>query len=136
MWSQNRPYCGSVTIPLWAATLKGKTKPDTVITDEALALLAERLVTPLQINHYLTLALEEAYHIGQKPVSVDIVASVLAVTLNDPEPHLIRHGYNIISLARLINAKPAEIRAFLHSQLPPGREQELKEQLLKVGVPL
>ncbi len=115
---------------------KNKGKTDTIITDEALELLAERLATPLQINHYLTLALDEAYQIGQKSVSADIVGSVLSITLNDPEPHLIRHGYNVISLARLINAKPAEIRAFLHSQLPPGREQELKEQLLKGGVPL
>lgn len=121
---------------LLAQCTKSRIKTDTIITAEALELLAERLATPLQINHYLTLALEEAYQIGQKPVTVDIVSSVLAVTLNDPEPHLIRHGYNIISLARLINAKPAEIRAFLHSQLPPGREQEVKELLLKDGVPL
>jgi hypothetical protein len=61
---------------------------------------------------------------------------VLAKTLNDPEPHLIRHGYHVKSLAQLINVKPAEIRSFLHNQLPPGRAQELKEQLLLAGVPL
>jgi len=115
---------------------KNKAQADAILTEEALELLTQSLVTPLQINHYLTLALEEAYQIGQKPVSADIVGNVLSITLNDPEPHLIRHGYNALSLARLINAKPAEIRAFLHSQLPPIREQELKEQLLKEGVPL
>lgn len=121
---------------LLARCTTGKGKAEIIISEEAMELLAERLATPLQIGHYLALALQEAYQIGQKPVSADIVNSVLALSLNDPEPHLIRHGYNVVSLARLINAKPAEIRAFLHGQLPPSRRQELKEQLLKDGVPL
>jgi type II secretory pathway predicted ATPase ExeA len=114
----------------------GKTKLETVVADDAVELLAERLATPLQIEHYLMLALEEAFNIGQKPVTVDIVNRVLARTLNDPEPHLLRHGYSVKSLAQLANVKPAEIRSFLHSQLAPGRAQELKEQLLLAGVPL
>ncbi len=79
---------------------------------DAIDLLAERLTTPLQIAHYLTLAFEEAFHIGQKPVTAEFVNRVLAISLNDPEPHLIRHGYNVKSLAQLINIRPAEIRAF------------------------
>lgn len=114
----------------------GKTQPETVVAEEAMELLAERLATPLQIEHYLTLAMEEAFHLGQKPVSVEVVHRVLAKTLNDPEPHLIRHGYNVKSLAQLVNAKPGEIRAFLYGQLPPGRTQEIKDQLLLAGVPL
>ncbi len=98
---------------------KGKTQPDAVITGEAVELLAERLVTPLQIGHYLTLAFEEAYGIGQKPVTAEIVSNVLVTSLNDPEPHLIRHGYNVKSLAQLINVKPAEVRAFLYGRLGP-----------------
>jgi type II secretory pathway predicted ATPase ExeA len=113
-----------------------KTQRDTLMADDAIELLAERLATPLQIEHYLTLAFEEAFHIGQKPVTVDLINRVLAKTLNAPEPHLIRHGYHVKSLAQLINVKPAEIRSFLHNQLPPGRAQELKEQLLLAGVPL
>jgi hypothetical protein len=80
--------------------------------------------------------MEEAFHLGQKPVSVEVVSRVLAKTLNDPEPHLIRHGYNVKSLAQLVNAKPGEIRAFLYGQLAPGRTQEIKDQLLLAGVPL
>ncbi|MEM9155090.1 MAG: hypothetical protein AAGB13_08635 [Cyanobacteria bacterium P01_F01_bin.33] len=37
---------------------------DQLVTPEAMALLAERLVTPLQIEQYLGLALEEAWRIG------------------------------------------------------------------------
>lgn len=115
---------------------KSKGKADTILSDEALELLTDRLATPLQIGHYLARAFEEAYQIGQKPVGADLITTVLASTLNDPEPHLIRHGYNVVSLARLINVKPAEIRAFLQGRLPPSRNQELKDHLLKDGVPL
>ena len=121
---------------LLAQCTAGKSQRDILIADDAIELLAERLATPLQIEHYLTLAFEEAFTIGQKPVTVEIVNRVLARTLNDPEPHLIRHGYNVKSLAQLINVKPTEVRSFLHNQLSPGRAQELKEQLLLAGVPL
>jgi type II secretory pathway predicted ATPase ExeA len=113
-----------------------KSQPETLLSGEAMELLAERLATPLQIEHYLTLAMEEAFQLGQKPVSTEVVERVLAKTLNDLEPHLVRHGYNVKSLAQLVNAKPGEIRAFLYGQLPPGRTQEIKEHLLLTGVPL
>ncbi|MCB1780819.1 MAG: AAA family ATPase [Candidatus Competibacteraceae bacterium] len=129
---QSREYL----VWLLAQCTAGQVKSETIITDEALDVLTERLVTPLQLGHYLTRALEEAFQIGQKPVTAEIVNSVLAIRLNDPEPHLIRHGYPVRSLAQLINVKPTEIRAFLGGQLPPGRSQELKDQLLKDGVPL
>jgi type II secretory pathway predicted ATPase ExeA len=113
-----------------------KAKPETIITDEAIDRLADSLATPLQINYYLTLALEEAYQIGQKSLTVENIGNVLAKDLDDPEPRLIRHGYDTKSLAQLASAKPAEIRSLLRGQLPLGRAQELKEQLLSDGVPI
>ena len=44
--------------------------------------------------------------------------------------------HNAKALAELLNVRHAEIRAFLHSQLPPGRAEELKQQLLGSGIPL
>jgi hypothetical protein len=40
------------------------------------------------------------------------------------------------ALAELLNIREAEVRAFLHGQLPPGRTEELHQQLLAVGLPL
>jgi hypothetical protein len=34
------------------------------------------------------------------------------------------------------NIRPAEVRAFLHGQLPPGRTEELHTLLLAAGIPL
>ena len=96
----------------------------------------ERLTTPLQIEQYLTLVFEEAYSIGQKPVTAEVIENVLAQGLDDLEPRLTRHGYNAKVLAELLNVRAAEVRSFLHGQLPPGRTQDLRDQMLKVGIPL
>jgi type II secretory pathway predicted ATPase ExeA len=50
-----------------------KTKMEGIITEDAFATLSEKLSTPLQIEFYLTRALEEAYKVGHKPVGVDMI---------------------------------------------------------------
>ena len=99
--------------------------PMDIVTAEALDLLAERLMTPLQIQHYLTRVLEHAYRFGEKPVTPAIVHTTLAPDMHALEPTLTRYGYNVTALAELLNIRPAEVRAFLHGQLPPGRTEEL-----------
>ena len=110
--------------------------PSDLITDEAITFLAERLTTPLQIEHYLQRAFEDAYKAATKPVTIEMVEAVLAVGLNDLEPRLIRHGYSAKVLAELLNVRTSEINSFLHSQLPPGRTEDLRDQMLKIGIPL
>ena len=122
----------------WVLTqsLAPKTKIEGVITDDAVAMLSEKLSTPLQFEYYLTRALEEAYKVGQKPVSADMIENVLAKDINALEPRLTRQGYNAKVLAELLNAKPREIKSFLSGQLAPGRTQELQSELLAAGIPL
>src|SRR4029453_18436623 len=62
--------------------------PTDVLMPEALELLAERLMTPLQIEHYLTRALEQAYRVGEKPVTPAIVTMTLAPDMHGLEPTL------------------------------------------------
>jgi type II secretory pathway predicted ATPase ExeA len=45
--------------------MKPQIKPGDILVDEASTLLTERLISPLQINHYLTRALEQAYRFGE-----------------------------------------------------------------------
>ena len=47
-----------------------------------------------------------------------------------------KYGHNVTAVAELLNIRQAEVRAFLHGQLPPGRTEELHTQLLAAGVPL
>jgi type II secretory pathway predicted ATPase ExeA len=111
-------------------------EPTELVSEEALALMATRLATPLQIEQYLTLAFEEAYSIGSKPVTPEVIETVLAQGLDELEPHLARNGYNAKVLAELLNVRTAEVRSFLHGQLSPGRTQDLRERMLKVGIPV
>src|SRR6202011_2834020 len=106
-----------------------KTKIESVITDDAVAMLGEKLSTPLQFEYYLTRALEEAYKVGQKPVGADMIENVLAKDINALEPRLTRQGYNAKVLAELLNAKPRDCKSFLSGQLAPGRTQELQSEL-------
>jgi type II secretory pathway predicted ATPase ExeA len=110
--------------------------PREILTPEALDLLAERLLTPLQIEHYLTRVLEQAYRLGEKPVTAALVQMTLAPDLHAVEPTLTRYGYNVNAVAELLNIRQAEVRAFLQGQLPPGRMEELHRQLLAAGIPL
>ena len=114
---------------------KGVKQPD-VFTDDALDYLAERLSTPLQIEQHLTLAFEEGYHIGQKPIETELIDAIMAKDINAMEPVLTRHGYNIKTLAELLDTKPTEIRSFLNGNLTPARTQELQNSLLAIGIPL
>jgi hypothetical protein len=105
-----------------------------IFTEEAMALFAERLATPLQFIYLAWRALEDAYVIGQKPVEVDTVQEVLAPDLDGLEPRLMRLGYSIKARCEALNALPAEIHAFLQGRLASGRTQELHQELLKLGV--
>lgn len=110
--------------------------PSDILAPDALDLLAERLITPLQIQHYLPRMLEQAYRFGEKPVTTTIVNTTLAPDMHALEPTLTRHGYNVKALSELLHIRQPEVRSFLYGQLPPGRTEELHHQLLAAGIPL
>jgi type II secretory pathway predicted ATPase ExeA len=107
-----------------------------ILEAEAIELLAARLRTPLQIEQHLTLALEAAYRVAVKPITTVMIESVLSKQIDDLEPTLTRHGYDVRGLAEQFNAKPAEIKLLFRGQLDPARARELQEQMLAAGLPL
>lgn len=109
---------------------------ESVLTAEAIDLLASRLRTPLQIQLHLTMSLEAGYQTGETPVSAALVESVLSRQLDDLEPTLTRHGYHIKDLVEQFDAKPAEIKALFSNQLDPTRVTELRRQFLAAGLPI
>ncbi|WP_232432257.1 hypothetical protein [Chamaesiphon minutus] len=120
------------------------TKLSDVLTVEAVDILSERLRTPLQIQQHLMLAMEAAYQAGEKPVTGAIVESVLSKQIDELEPKLTRHGYDLRGLAEQFHAKPAEIKLFFRGQLVreasalpnPARTKELTDQMLIAGLPI
>jgi type II secretory pathway predicted ATPase ExeA len=107
-----------------------------VITEEAIELLARRLGTPLQIEQYLTRALEEGWRVGEKPVTAQLIEALLSPQLDELEPRLRRHGYDIPDLAELINARQGEIRSLLRGELEPARSREITAKLMAAGLPV
>jgi hypothetical protein len=113
-----------------------KMQPAELIDDAAIDLLAAKLRTPLQIEQHLSLAFEEAFRVGEKPVTVEVIEAVLSRQIDDLEPKLMRHGYDVRILASQFNSKPAEIRQFLQGALDADRARELTDQMLAAGLPL
>lgn len=111
-----------------------KVKLSDVITPRAVEFLVKRLSTPLQFEQYLTLALEEGYLLGQKPVDVDVVHTVMAVGIDDLEPSLKRQGYGLREICRILNIRQQEGRALLRGDLPTSRRIELQGELVNQGV--
>jgi type II secretory pathway predicted ATPase ExeA len=107
-----------------------------VINADAIDMLAMRLRTPLQIEQHLTLALEAAFQVGEKPVTVAITESVLSRQMDDLEPTLTRHGYDVKGLAEQFNAKPVEIKSLLNGQLDAVRTRELQDLMMAAGLPI
>jgi type II secretory pathway predicted ATPase ExeA len=63
----------------WLLTecLDSQTKIGTVLAEEATLFLGGNSSTPLQLQAHLTRAFEEGYQVGQKPVTAEVIESVL-----------------------------------------------------------
>jgi len=129
---QQREY---ITWLLRACAAEG-TGPGDLVADAAVELLAAKLRTPLQIERHLTLAFEEGFRVGEKPVTAEVVEAVLSRQLDELEPRLTRHGYSVHSLSEQFNAKPAEIKRLLRGELDPARTRELVDEMRTAGLPL
>ncbi len=115
---------------------KPGTKTGSILTEEAVDLMAERLVTPLQIEHYLSIALAEAYKIGVQPVSEEVIESVISKSIDDLEPRITRYGYNTKTLSNALNIKSSVIKSFFHGQLSPTQTHEIQNEILALGISL
>ena len=130
--STRRDY---VTWLLGACAADG-VKVSDLMDDDAIDLIAERLRTPLQIEMHLTLAFEQGFRLGAKPVTVEIVEQVLPRAIDDLEPTLTRNGYDAATLTAQLGARPSDVRSLLAGTLDPEHTRELTEQLRAAGVPV
>lgn len=119
---------------LFSNCSKDKIKPHDIMTKEAIELFADRLITPLQITHYLMRALEKGFQLGEKPITLETARSVLSPDLNELEPKLIRHGYGMSVLCDYFNVRRSEMKAYFRGQLPPHRQDEINKEVQKLGI--
>ena len=92
------------------------------------------LVTPLQINHYLARALEQAYLSGTKPITTEIIESILVPDLDGIDAKLARNGYNLQALCEILNARPSEVKSYLLGQLNTSKLVAFNKEINKLGV--
>jgi hypothetical protein len=71
-----------------------------------------------------------------RPVPFEVVESILSRHIDDLEPTLTRHGYRIKDLTEQLDAKSADIKALFNNTLDPVRATELREKMLRAGLPI
>lgn len=110
--------------------------PQDIIDPAAVDLLAEKLVTPLQVEYHLSAAFDAGHAVNEKPISTEIIFTVLSKAIDNLEAKLTRLGYDHKSIAGLLNVSPGEARQFMSGQLDTSRSSELHQELLVVGLPV
>jgi type II secretory pathway predicted ATPase ExeA len=130
-WVENKEHYGRW---LFKQCCRTDVKITEIITVEAMDLLVSSLVTPLQINHYLVRAMEQAYLSCTKPMTVEIIQSVLVPDLDGIEAKLARSGYNLQTLCETLNARPTEVKAYLLGQLNTNKLPEFNKEIYKLGI--
>lgn len=85
---------------------------------------------------HLTLALEAGYQTGEKPVTTELVETVMSRQLDDLEPTLAHPGYRLKDMVEQFDAKASEIRSLFSNQLEPKRTTEICERMLAAGLPI
>jgi type II secretory pathway predicted ATPase ExeA len=129
---QQRPYIAWL---LKACAVEGASPAD-IVEDAAVDLLARRLTTPLQIEQYLTRALEKGFQVGERPITPQLVETILSPQLDELEPRLRRHGYDVRTVAELASAKTSDIQALLRGELEATRTREITDRLRAAGLPI
>lgn len=110
-------------------------EPTQILEEAAIDILAERLITPLQINQHLAMALEAGRSADERPVSASIVQSIISPNVTDWESTLARLGYDDKSIAGLLDTKTGEVRALFKGTLEASRSSQLLSQLKQaVGI--
>jgi hypothetical protein len=120
-----------------SASLEPGVDTDQVITDEAATIMAAKLETPLQIGRHLVRAFEAGFEAGVKPIDASIVETVcLSRRIDDLEPELTRHSYDVRTPCDQFDAKAVEIRQLMRGNLNPQRTNELIDEMRAAGLPL
>lgn len=109
-------------------------KVQEIITPEAIQELATTLQTPLQIQHYLTKAIQLGHQLGEKTITHELIEQVLRADLNSLEAQLARNGYQFKSTCELLGTSPKEAKEFLQGKSNSPRKSEFVQKLRDIGI--
>ena len=81
------------------------------------------------------MALEQAYLSGVKPITVEIIETILVPDLDGIEAKLARNGYNLQALCAVLNSRPSEVKSYLLGQLNNSSKlAEFNKEIYKLGI--
>jgi type II secretory pathway predicted ATPase ExeA len=126
----NTKYCEWIIKKSTEENIKHKD----ILNQDAIELLGESLVTPLQVIKYLWLSLQKGYITGAKPVTKEIVQSVLVPEINGLDAKLARNGYSNKYLCDLLNTRNNELKLFFKGLLTGPKLNEFNQEILKLGI--
>lgn len=116
--------------------LQKDVSPETVIEGNALDHMVANLSTPLQFAEHLTRAFVEAFKVGAKPVTREIVEETTAIGYDALEARMARLGYSPKNLAEQFDVRLPEMRRFLSGRLDAERLHELGQRMRQAGLPI
>lgn len=114
--------------------LPEKKRVQEVITPEAIQKLVKSLQTPLQIQYYLTKAIQLGHQLGEKAITQELIEQVLRGDLNSLEAQLARNGYQFKSTCELLSATAKETKEFLQGKSTTPRKNEFVQKLRDIGI--
>lgn len=114
--------------------LKKGVKTSDILTDDAVDFIISRFRTPLQMQHFVSRAMEEAFLAGVKPINLEMVSYVVSKDLDSKVSILTRQGYAPKKLADALETTVKEISLYFQCKLQPQRAKEIEEQIYQMGI--
>ncbi len=114
--------------------LDPKKKYQEIISPEAIQKLASSLQTPLQIQHYLTQAIQSGHQLGEKIITPELIEQTLSFDLNSLEAQLARKGYQLKDTCEMLNATAKEVQDYLQGKSNSPRKNEFIQKLRSIGI--
>lgn len=105
-----------------------------VFTEDAVEFIVTTFSTPLQMQCFVGRAIEEAWEMGQKPISISVLQEAVFRDLQNKESRLVRMGYNSKRLAEYLNVREIEVRTYFGGKLPSDRHKEIEDKIFKLGL--
>lgn len=112
---------------------KGKKISD-IITAEALKILTNSLVTPLQIISHFNKAVEIGFKTGISPINKEIIEQVLKPSDSDLELKYARAGYRISTISKMLFVPEKTVKLWFMGKLPEQQTIEFEESLIQANI--
>ena len=105
-----------------------------IFTTEAVDFIVSMFSTPLQMQCFVGRAIEEAWEMDQKQISVAILQEAVFRDVQNKESKLVRMGYNSKRLAEYLNVRETEVKTYFVGKLPSDRHKEIEDKILRLGL--